>query len=265
MNRYIALVFMLGASPAFAADVTAGMGTAATCAACHGLNGISVSADIPNLAGQKAEYLVAQLKAFKDGSRKNPLMNAIAPQLEEVEMENVAAYFSGLTGATGAAASELPPEINKTRVTFPDDYQTRFVRYTTINFPDRKQVRHYYTNDVALNAARAGKPMPHGSYLFVEVFKARLNADNMPIEGRDGFFEADKLAAYTAMEMRSGWGADIPEMLRNGDWNYAVFNADKTLKTDVNQAKCLACHKPLAGDSYVFSIKQLVEKAAMPQ
>lgn len=265
MYRSIALFLMLGASPAFAADVTSGMDKAATCAACHGLNGISVSADIPNLAGQKAEYLVVQLKAFKEGTRKNPLMNAIAPQLDEVEMENVAAYFSGLTGATGTAASDLPPEIANTRVAFPADYPARFTRYTTINFPDRKQVRHYYANEVAVNAARAGKPLPDGSYLFVEVFKAKLDGDKMPVKAHDGFFEADTLAAYTAMEMQSGWGADIPEMLRNGNWNYAVFNADKTLKTDVNQAKCLACHKPLAGDSYVFSIKQLAEKAAMSQ
>lgn len=263
MYRFIALAFMLGVSPVFAADVTAGMEKAAVCAACHGINGISVSADIPNLAGQKTEYLVSQLKAFKEGSRKNPLMNAIAPQLNESDMENVAAYFSGLTGATGTAASELPPEIATTRVTFPADYQSRFTRYTTIDFPDRKQVRHYYANDLALKAASAGQPLPDGSYLFVEVFKAKLDAQEMPVKGSDGLFQADKLAAYTAMEKQSGWGADIPEILRNGDWNYAVFSADKTLKTDVNQAKCLACHKPLAGDSYVFSIKQLSEKARM--
>ncbi|MDX1529622.1 MAG: cytochrome P460 family protein, partial [Gammaproteobacteria bacterium] len=205
MKRSFALVIMLGASPAFAADVTAGMEKAATCAACHGINGISVSGDIPNLAGQKAEYLVTQLKAFKDGSRKNPLMNAIAPQLEEADMQNLAAYFSGLSGADGTAASDLPPDINKTRVTFPGDYQTNFVRYTTINFPDRNQVRHYYANNAALEAARAGQPLPNGSFLLVEVFKAKLGADSMPVEGSDGFFESDKLAAYTAMEMQAGW------------------------------------------------------------
>lgn len=264
MYRSIALILTLGGVvPVPAADVTAGREKAATCAACHGINGISVSPDIPNLAGQKAEYLISQLTAFKAGSRKNPLMNAIAPQLDETDMENVAAYFSSLTGASGSAASDLPAEIATTRVTFPADYPSRFTRYTTINFPDRKQVRHYYANDVALKAARAGKPLPDGSYLFVEVFKARLDAGKMPVEGSDGFFETDSLAAYTAMVKQPGWGASIPELLRNGDWNYAVFNADQTLKTGVNHATCLACHKPLDGDSYVFSLKQLSEKARM--
>ena len=40
---------------------------AEVCAACHGLNGVSVSDTIPNLAGQRAAYIESQLKAFKDG------------------------------------------------------------------------------------------------------------------------------------------------------------------------------------------------------
>src|SRR5262245_27638127 len=55
-----------------AADVGAGKAKAeAVCSACHGLNGVSVTDVIPNLAGQKAGYLEAQLKALKDGTRKN--------------------------------------------------------------------------------------------------------------------------------------------------------------------------------------------------
>jgi hypothetical protein len=46
-------------------------------------------------------------------------------------------------------------------------------------------------------------------------------------------------------------------MLRNDDWNYAVFNADTKMRPGVNQAECLACHKPLDGVSYVFTLKQL--------
>jgi hypothetical protein len=59
------------------------------------------------------------------------------------------------------------------------------------------------------------------------------------------------------MERHAGWGQDFPDILRNGDWHYAVFKAGKSLKPNVNQATCLACHKPLAKDSYVFSLKPL--------
>ena len=57
----------------------------------------------------------------------------------------------------------------------------------------------------------------------------------------------------------AGWGKDVPEMLRNDNWNYAVFTADKQHRPGVNQAECLACHKPLNNDSYTFTLKQLAE------
>ena len=56
--------------------------------------------------------------------------------------------------------------------------------------------------------------------------------------------EADKLLLYTAMAREEGWGKDIPEKLRNENWNYAIFTADKQHRPGVNQAECLACHKP---------------------
>ncbi|WP_456373665.1 c-type cytochrome [Thiolapillus sp.] len=80
-----------------AGDAAAGKAKAtAVCAACHGANGISVNAMWPNLAGQKADYIIKQLKAFKAGTRKDPLMSPQAAQLSDQDVENVAAYFSSL-------------------------------------------------------------------------------------------------------------------------------------------------------------------------
>ena len=100
------IVFALAQSAAEGADVEAGKQIASTvCAACHGVSGISVSDAIPNLAGQRARYIEAQLKFFKDGTRKEPgavsraaIMNAIASQLSVDEIANVAAYFKFATG-----------------------------------------------------------------------------------------------------------------------------------------------------------------------
>jgi cytochrome c553 len=256
----IGFLFMGGmVSPAGAADLEAGKTLAATvCAACHGANGISVSDKIPNLAGQKGKYLVSQLKAFKSGKRKNAMMNAIAGQAGKDDIANVAAFFASLPGpAQGSAKSKPLDKLVSSRMQFPADFKTGFTHYTTINFAKRKQVRKYYANKAAVKAAENGKPLPEGSVLFVEVFKAKLDADKKPVKGADGFYVAEKLAAYTAMERRAGWGQDFPGILRNGDWHYAVFKADKSLKPNVNQATCLACHKPLADDSYVFSLKPL--------
>ena len=250
-------------APANAADVAAGKATAsAVCAACHGANGISVRATIPNLAGQKEKYLSNQLKAFKSGKRKNPMMNAIAKQVGPKDIDNVAAFFASLPGAAKSTAKSKPlANLVSNKMTFPSDFKSGFTHYTTINFANRKQVRKYYANATALKAAREGKRMPNGSVLVVEVYKTKLGADKKPMMGADGFFVPEKLVTYTAMEKQAGWGKDFPELLRNGDWQYAVFKTDKTRRPGVNQATCLACHKPHVDKSYVFSLEALQKVA----
>ena len=81
------------------ADVAAGKTSAASCQACHGLDGISLSPQIPNLAGQKALYLSNQLIAYRSGSRRDPVMSALARPLTDQEIENLAGYFSSLPPA----------------------------------------------------------------------------------------------------------------------------------------------------------------------
>jgi len=258
------LVMFLSGS-AGAADIEAGKAKVATvCGACHGTTGVSVSESIPNLAAQRAAYIENQLKAFKDGSRRagNPnsdaaTMAAIASQLTLADIQNVAAYFASLPGAGTAAKSEFMPNVAKTNVAFPEGYQSSYVKYHTINFPAAKQVRYYLANPAAVRAANAGQPLPDGSILLTEVYLAKLDADQKPVAGPDGFYVADKLVAYVAMGRDKGWGSDIPEMLRNEDWNYAVFSADKKHRAGVNQAECLACHKPLGKASYTFTLKEL--------
>ena len=79
-----------------AADINAGKAKAATCAACHGANGISAIPMYPNLAGQKEQYLVKQLKDFKSGTRKDPVMAPMSMPLSDADIANVAAYYASL-------------------------------------------------------------------------------------------------------------------------------------------------------------------------
>src|SRR5437899_2368254 len=111
MNKLLGLSVVLMIAPfAHAADIEAGKAKVATvCAACHGASGVSVSDTIPNLAAQRAGYVDAQLKALKDGTRKNPIMNAIAAQLSPEDMANVAAYFAAQPGAEKGAKSGFLP------------------------------------------------------------------------------------------------------------------------------------------------------------
>jgi cytochrome c553 len=91
-------VFLLSACfwtvPVLAADSAAGEQKAATCMGCHGPNGKSSSAQWPNLAAQQSTYIVNQLNAFKTGNRSNSMMQPMAANLSDDEINNLAAYYS---------------------------------------------------------------------------------------------------------------------------------------------------------------------------
>ena len=79
-----------------AGDAAAGKAKSMLCAACHGAEGISGNDIWPNHAGQKQGYLVKQIKAFRDGNRKDPMMAPMVSGLSDEDIDNLAAYFSGL-------------------------------------------------------------------------------------------------------------------------------------------------------------------------
>ncbi len=83
----------------------AGKNKAATCGACHGMDGNSTNPQFPKLAGQNASYIEAQLTAFKSGKRQNPIMAGQAAGLSDQDMQALAAYFSSQTVAVGEAAA----------------------------------------------------------------------------------------------------------------------------------------------------------------
>lgn len=64
------------------------------CASCHGADGISAVGLYPNLAGQKVEYLVKQLQAFKSRERNDPVMSSMAEPLSPEAIQELAQYFS---------------------------------------------------------------------------------------------------------------------------------------------------------------------------
>ncbi len=258
-------LFLFVSANAISTEPDNGQTLASTvCIACHGENGISVAGHIPNLAGQRANYLATQLRQFKTGSRKNESMQAIASQLSTTQINLLATHFSSLPNAaapTSSAASKVAsfqPNFIKTNVALPSDFKTRYTRYHTLNLPAERQLKVYYANDVAIAATKAGKPLPDGATIIAEVFSVKLDADKKPIVGEDGFFIADKLLVYSTMARAAGWGDAFPELLRNENWNYALYSKDFNLLTGPNQAECLACHKPEAKSSYVFTYKNLV-------
>lgn len=89
-------MLFLSISTYAAGDAAAGKAKSALCAACHGAEGISATDIWPNLKGQKYGYLVKQIKAFRDGDRKDPSMQPMVANLTDEDIENLAAHFSSL-------------------------------------------------------------------------------------------------------------------------------------------------------------------------
>jgi len=256
MNARLALApILLAACVSARTQVPATLNVEA-CKACHGPAGVSLNPTIPNLAGQKPAYLESQLKSFHSRERKNDLMNAIAAQLSDADMHALAAFWSSLPATPSDANGKAPASAAiHSRMDFPKNFPAGFTVYQTV-IEDGVMTKRY-ANAVAWESARAGTALPNGSVILQASYQVQQDAAGKEIAGT--------VQSYSGMESRNNWGKDIPLLLRNENWDYALFTADGKRRDELNQAQCLACHKPQETDNYVFTMKQLREASAHPR
>ena len=79
-----------------AGDAKAGRKAAIACQTCHGLDGVSKLPEAPNLSGQVEPYLVKALTEYRDGVRRNEIMNVVAKPLSDGEIADLAAYYAAI-------------------------------------------------------------------------------------------------------------------------------------------------------------------------
>jgi cytochrome c553 len=96
---------MAFASTAFAAgDAAAGKQKTVMCAGCHGIAGYKTAFpsvySVPKLGGQHAGYIVKALQGYKTGERSHPTMRAIAADLSDQDMADLAAFYSAENAKT---------------------------------------------------------------------------------------------------------------------------------------------------------------------
>jgi cytochrome c553 len=104
---YVAAACALALAPLHAdADPVAGEKKAEPCVACHGSAGNSPSGQFPILAGQSSRYTYLQLRDFKEGRRKDPLMSPMAANLSREDMIDLADYFARQKPKPTSFASE---------------------------------------------------------------------------------------------------------------------------------------------------------------
>ena len=64
------------------------------CVACHGIDGIGILPEYPNLTGQHADYIEVAIKSYRSGQRKNAVMGGMAAALTDPDIRELAKYYS---------------------------------------------------------------------------------------------------------------------------------------------------------------------------
>jgi len=137
-----------------------------------------------------------------------------------------------------AAAADLAWQAYAGRelVQFPENY-AEGVHYTTVT---RGNIREeIFITRAAIEAVKNGQPIPSGTVIMMEDY-------------RDG-----KLFRYIVMEKRTGWGTEYPPDLRNGEWEFQAFNADRSVKERESVSRCFSCHKSQAAQDFVYTLSQM--------
>lgn len=101
-------------TPAQPDPVQAGKAAAAACAGCHGDSGISKTPGTPSLVGLDPKYLVAVMKAYKSGQRKNDVMKSMISAIADVDLSNIALYYALQKPARAQTPAAGDPSAGKT-------------------------------------------------------------------------------------------------------------------------------------------------------
>ena len=164
--------------------------------------------------------------------------------------------IASIAGAVAALAVIVPVRAGGDKVAFPENHAAG-VLFTTVDRADNKQFREFYTSAAALDAAKKGEPLPSGTVITMLQYAAKLDAQGNPEKDANGRFIKGNLIGYTVMEKRTGWGAEYPDNVRNGEWEYQAFKADKTPNAAANLTACFNCHKPQDKQDYLFSYEKM--------
>jgi hypothetical protein len=131
--------------------------------------------------------------------------------------------------------------------------------YATVDRADVKQVRELHGNAAAIEAAKAGQPLPNGSVLTMVLYKAKLDAKGDAEKDAGGRLIKEDMLNTFVMEKQAAFGAGVPADLRNGSWEYQVFTPAKAVNDKANIKGCYECHrdKSGAGKDFLFSADRM--------
>jgi plastocyanin len=176
--------------------------------------------------------------------------------MARIRVLRAAALAVGVAALGVAVGQQALVAPGPNKVVFPQDW-AKGVMYATVDRPDTKQYREFYTSAEAVAAAKAGKPIPDGTVITLAAYAAQADAAGTPLKDANGHFMKGNLLAVNVMQKKAGWGADIPEAIRNGDWVYQSFTPDGKANDKANLTSCYQCHLPFAKDDYLTNMAKL--------
>lgn len=152
-----------------------------------------------------------------------------------------AGIAAALLGCQSAPPPAAPPKDGD--LALPAGYKAWPKFLSAVQRPDAKQVREIYMNPAAASATPAAG-FPEGTVFVMENYAVETHPDGTPKTGPDGKLVKAALAKVFVMGKGKGWGQDVAEPLKNGQWVYAAYlpNGDRSAE---NWGGCRACHAPL--------------------
>ncbi len=145
------------------------------------------------------------------------------------------------------------------KIAFPQGYKNTFKIYVSndrVMNPD--QTIRIYANDIAMQGPGEDGKLPYGAVLVAEVYKAKKDENNIVIVSSLNRRISGDLALIAVMQREKGFSDNLPEGLKNEDWDFAAFKPDGSVANkDLNE--CRACHAPLTETNHLFSYEHLAQ------
>jgi len=164
------------------------------------------------------------------------------------KLRGIAPALVAVAAFIGCTSVSLAPTRDG-ELAIPASYKSWPKFLSAVQRPDAKQVREIYMNPAASDAT-AQSGFPNGTVFVMENYAARTNPDGSLATGADGKLVKGDLLRIFVMGKNAGWGADVIEPLRNGNWVYAAWLPNGQKAPD-DLATCRACHLPLASQDFV--------------
>jgi plastocyanin len=163
------------------------------------------------------------------------------------------------TGATPEPTATLAPAPTEDRIGYPAGYQDTYHLMYVFDRPDNVQVRVICGNDLAATAQQ-GEPLPYGSILLMETWRAKRDESGAPVLDAEGHFIREALTGVFMMKKEQGFGEAYQEQ-RSGEWEYVAYRPEGSELTPPERTNaCSACHQTaIEENDFVFRLGQIFD------